>query len=92
MSKDYLKYSFRYELKNNRDKTQNLFLKSYQNSLLICETDCGDISNIVSYKKENDKLKQSLNNIRGLISNSKWDWKLIEDILQIAEKVLGDEK
>lgn len=76
---EYSRFQIRYELKKNEDTTQNLYAKSYQNSSLICETDFGNISYIVAYKKENDTLKQALNEIReSLLTKIKENKKIIE--------------
>ncbi len=96
------KFNVRYELKDNGDTTQNLYARSYQNSSLICETDFGDISQIITNKKENDDLKQTLNEIREHIDNMKCEFELnsyvtdfvikLDNELQIIDKVLGEEK
>ncbi len=91
------KFNVKYELKDNGDTTQNLYARSYQNSSLICETDFGDISQIITNKKENDDLKQALNEIRE--ETIKWDssntcaiddFYFKEKILKIIDKVLGE--
>ncbi len=95
------KFNVKYELKDNGDTTQNLYARSYQNSSLICETDFGDISQIITYKKENDDLKQALNEIReicnyyGITPEENDNMTLrnvLKNILQIIDKVLGEEK
>lgn len=99
MEKYISKFNVRYELKDNGDTTQNLYARSYQNSSLICETDFGEISQIVAGKKENDDLKQALNEIREIIIEHKKkddhlylnEWQT-RDVLEIIDKVLGEEK
>lgn len=45
-----------FELKPNEDMTQNLYIKHYQNNLLISAFDLGNIEDIVSLIKEKEDL------------------------------------
>lgn len=99
MNKYNSKFSFRYELKDNEDTSQNLFVKTYQGPSMISETDLGNMFDIVVKVKENTNLKQALIDIRQIIirdttdDNGKdlgySDCIQYDDILQIIDKHLG---
>ena len=77
MPKDFLKFNIKYELKDNGDTTQNLFVKTYQNSSLISERDFGNICEIVKERKFRENLikylEDNINHYKQFLNNECMD-------------------
>jgi len=78
----------------DNEKVLNGIKKEMEDSKLI-EIVTGhinhDLQNAEYLYKEVMRLQKTINDISETINNEKWDWKMVEHILQIIDKALGDE-
>jgi hypothetical protein len=69
---NFVNFKVNYELLDNGDGTQNLYMKTYQNGVVIVKTDFGNVEDIINLRHENEKLKLKINHaIEYIESNPK---------------------
>lgn len=76
----YNSFKIKYELKNNANTTQNLFMKTYQGYSLISEIDLGDICDIVMKRKIKENLIKYIEDKIKKVRESTCDSKDLDDI------------